>query len=244
MAVAIVAVLVIVLFPVFPTHGKARAIACISNLKQIGLAMAQYQQDYDEHLPPRQSVDGNRHLVSWRAEIFPYLKSRQVFACPSNITRSWHDIENDGFDRSYAVNSSGGGRNNIGGPFNDAHPYLRQEKLPTPESTIIIVESTAAFNDYNPLFPAAFAEPTRRGWRTGHLFCGHSGDPNVLYADYHAKGLRSPLDTLTTLPWNASPGTKPLNGWTIDGSAFSPTDEATARSTIQYGLSQQKNARQ
>ena len=50
--IAIIAILAAILFPVFSTaREKARQSACLSNLKQIGLAMMQYTQDYDEQLP-------------------------------------------------------------------------------------------------------------------------------------------------------------------------------------------------
>jgi len=50
--IAIIAILAAILFPVFATaRDKARQTACISNLKQIGIAFVQYTQDYDEMVP-------------------------------------------------------------------------------------------------------------------------------------------------------------------------------------------------
>src|SRR5712692_8337078 len=50
--IAIIAILAAILFPVFAqARDKARQTACLSNLKQIGSALAMYVQDYDEHLP-------------------------------------------------------------------------------------------------------------------------------------------------------------------------------------------------
>ena len=47
--IAIIAVLAAVLFPVFSqAREKARQSACLSNLRQIGMAAMQYVQDYDE----------------------------------------------------------------------------------------------------------------------------------------------------------------------------------------------------
>src|SRR5437868_12442211 len=49
--IAIIAILAAILFPVFAqAREKARAISCLSNIKQVGLAMIMYAQDYDEHL--------------------------------------------------------------------------------------------------------------------------------------------------------------------------------------------------
>ena len=55
--IAIIAILAAILFPVFAkVREKARQTACLSNMKQLGLAFVQYSQDYDEMNP-----DG----VSW-----------------------------------------------------------------------------------------------------------------------------------------------------------------------------------
>jgi type II secretory pathway pseudopilin PulG len=52
--IAIIAILAAILFPVFArARENARRSSCASNLKQIGLALAQYAQDYDERMPNR-----------------------------------------------------------------------------------------------------------------------------------------------------------------------------------------------
>ena len=59
--IAIIAILAAILFPVFAkARSKARAAACLSNLKQIGTAVMMYTQDYDETLPfKRYMEDGS-----------------------------------------------------------------------------------------------------------------------------------------------------------------------------------------
>src|SRR3989442_15787846 len=50
--IAIIAILAAILFPVFATaRGKARQTSCLSNMKQIGIGLYMYVQDYDETLP-------------------------------------------------------------------------------------------------------------------------------------------------------------------------------------------------
>ncbi|HAZ63111.1 MAG TPA: prepilin-type cleavage/methylation domain-containing protein, partial [Armatimonadetes bacterium] len=45
--IAIIAILAAILFPVFAkARERARTISCASNMKQIGLALMQYTQDY------------------------------------------------------------------------------------------------------------------------------------------------------------------------------------------------------
>ena len=55
--IAIIAILAAILFPVFAkAREKARQTSCLSNVKQLALALIQYAQDYDErmaaYLPP------------------------------------------------------------------------------------------------------------------------------------------------------------------------------------------------
>ena len=51
--------------------------ACLSNLKQMSLALTMYTQDYDERLPPMQSMAGTQKCIE------PYIRNRQVFNCPA-----------------------------------------------------------------------------------------------------------------------------------------------------------------
>ena len=79
--IAIIAILAAILFPVFAqAREKARAISCLSNLKQIGLACMQYVQDYDETYMYRSQAP----LGHWGYAAYPYIKNFGVFTCPSN----------------------------------------------------------------------------------------------------------------------------------------------------------------
>ncbi len=88
---AIVFILAAILFPVFQRgHGdNARLASCQSNLKQIGLGMLQYAQDYDERLPciASNSVASStrpfQHPYGWADGIQPYIKSLGVLQCPT-----------------------------------------------------------------------------------------------------------------------------------------------------------------
>jgi prepilin-type N-terminal cleavage/methylation domain-containing protein/prepilin-type processing-associated H-X9-DG protein len=74
--IAIIAILAAILFPVFAqAREKARATTCVSNLKQAGLAVAMYAQDYDEVLPFAAMNPANQPLVMWYDLVEPYVKS-------------------------------------------------------------------------------------------------------------------------------------------------------------------------
>jgi len=88
--ISIIAVLAAMLFPVFArARESARRSSCLSNLKQVGLAFMQYNQDYDERYPlSSYDPDGNGH-VSWTVSAQPYMKSIQLFRCPSDTGSRW-----------------------------------------------------------------------------------------------------------------------------------------------------------
>lgn len=82
--IAIIAILAAILFPVFArARENARRSSCLNNTKQIGLGLMQYAQDYDERLPFSQSYDGTPNSGRWPKKVMPYLKSTQIFTCPS-----------------------------------------------------------------------------------------------------------------------------------------------------------------
>ncbi len=84
--IAIIAILAAILFPVFAkAREKARQSSCASNLKQIGLGMLQYVQDYDETVVPDRIPPWGTASVYYSTIqlLSPYFKSAQVFDCPS-----------------------------------------------------------------------------------------------------------------------------------------------------------------
>jgi prepilin-type N-terminal cleavage/methylation domain-containing protein/prepilin-type processing-associated H-X9-DG protein len=93
--IAIIAILAAILFPVFArAREKARAASCLSNMRQIGLAMNMYTSDYDERLVPlaiQVPVTGAAIVpsttVTWWPDLLnPYVKNAQLFRCP-NVTQ-------------------------------------------------------------------------------------------------------------------------------------------------------------
>jgi prepilin-type N-terminal cleavage/methylation domain-containing protein/prepilin-type processing-associated H-X9-DG protein len=92
--IAIIAILAAILFPVFAqAREKARAITCVSNMREIGTSMLMYQQDYDEifcapliNQPPGGNwVDGTNDPQTWDRLIQPYMKNTAIITCPSDI---------------------------------------------------------------------------------------------------------------------------------------------------------------
>src|SRR6476661_2454795 len=86
--IAIIAILAAILFPVFArARENARRASCQSNLKQLGLGLMQYTQDYDERYPIGQLNGGATSSgIGWGGAIYPYVKSSQIFTCTSDTT--------------------------------------------------------------------------------------------------------------------------------------------------------------
>ncbi|MDF2440636.1 MAG: hypothetical protein JWN98_1620 [Abditibacteriota bacterium] len=121
--IAIIAILAAILFPVFArARENARRASCQSNLKQVGLGILQYTQDYDERYPITNNINyGGEGWGLWRVHIYPYVKSTQIFTCPSatrdtnnctytntpsgNLTMSWN--WNYGVNENVIYNGSG-----------------------------------------------------------------------------------------------------------------------------------------
>jgi prepilin-type N-terminal cleavage/methylation domain-containing protein/prepilin-type processing-associated H-X9-DG protein len=85
--IAIIAILAAILFPVFAkAREKARQTSCLSNLRQIGTAILSYAQDADETFPAVVICYGSRRITYFYA-VSPYIKNKQIWACPSNPTK-------------------------------------------------------------------------------------------------------------------------------------------------------------
>src|ERR1043166_5863798 len=83
-AIAIIAILAAILFPVFAqAREKARAISCLSNMKQLGTSLAMYATDYDGSLM-QTSYEHPTLKIHWSYIVQPYVKNQQIFVCPSD----------------------------------------------------------------------------------------------------------------------------------------------------------------
>src|SRR5918997_5563760 len=112
--IAIIAILAAILFPVFAqARDKARGSTCLSNLKQMGLAITMYIQD-NEGYPMMSSPSAQVPRTRWPDYIFPYVKNEQVYLCPSAplelFGKAWaHNDQKkyggDGYNFQYLRNS-------------------------------------------------------------------------------------------------------------------------------------------
>jgi len=169
--IAIIAILAAILFPVFAqAREKARAASCLSNQKQLALAMVSYSQDYDETYP----MANWNNRVAWDTMVHPYTSSGRgggtlkdnmgkggdnVLACPSDSIERKASIYTDGEGtvtmagaitrRSYALPATinwGQGFDNIEASGQGFQPMFKNEgrtlaAIPSPAELFMIVEA-------------------------------------------------------------------------------------------------------
>jgi prepilin-type N-terminal cleavage/methylation domain-containing protein/prepilin-type processing-associated H-X9-DG protein len=175
--IAIIAILAAILFPVFAqARDKARQASCLSNLKQMGIAVLQYSQDADEAYPV--GIDVNNWVnTGWQIRVQPYCKSLGVFACPSDSlagqgssAATWGGVGISYAGNSY-YNGWDGTANILRGPMSSAGATwlqaasLSQGDIPRPAESILITEkhSDALVDNY------AKNKDQNRGFETGNL---------------------------------------------------------------------------
>jgi len=213
--IAIIALLAAILFPVFGrARENARRISCMSNMKQIGLGILQYSQDYDEFLPPSRNSPAGV-ATPWQWIIQPYLKSTQLFKCPSNqqtgrvlnTTYSGNDIPRSYYSNAgYTTQTYGPGGTR---PMAD-NASQKLAALESTSTTILIAEredysNKASANTYNDKLNDSreiFDSTNNRTYLTNHL-----GMSTYTFADGHAKAMK-PSATIT-----------PLHMWLVSGQA-------------------------
>jgi prepilin-type N-terminal cleavage/methylation domain-containing protein/prepilin-type processing-associated H-X9-DG protein len=200
--IAIIAILAAILFPVFArARENARRTSCMSNLKQIGLGVMQYTQDYDEKYPLNtympivladgtSSTPGNKFSVyvgstgkylTWMDFIYPYVKSTQLFVCPS--ATAGDTTPSYGYNNAFA-----------GGP---GWPYQYKYGAPIGSVSLSAV-SRAAENvlimDYSNPY-AAYANPNDGAFpwsrdanpTVSNRVVPHLDGGTICYADGHVK---------------------------------------------------------
>lgn len=208
--IAIIAILAAILFPVFArARENARRTSCLNNMKQIGLGMMQYTQDYDERYPPNfpqiGTPDGIPDIVdtdpskpsgvfritanagsptdnfqTWMDLIFPYVKSVQIFVCPSSVVA--RTTPNYGYSTAFGGYSSMIA-SNYGLTGYASYTPLAMAAVTRPAEVIIGTEYSLAYSyTTTPYNMASNASNPANNIVTPHLDGG-----NQIFADGHAK---------------------------------------------------------
>ncbi|RYX86741.1 DUF1559 domain-containing protein [bacterium] len=167
--IAIIAILAAILFPVFArARENARKTSCLSNEKQIGIGVMQYLQDYDEKYPVQDESQTPPYL--WFSPVQPYIKSTQVFRCPS-ATDAAHNNNSVTTPSDYVANGF------FARGASQAQFQNVSEQIMTAERA-----DNATDIDYHPWDPNEFQS---------HIAINrHLEGSNFLFADGHAKWMK------------------------------------------------------
>jgi prepilin-type N-terminal cleavage/methylation domain-containing protein/prepilin-type processing-associated H-X9-DG protein len=173
--IAIIAILAAILFPVFAqAREKARATSCLSNMKQIGLAIMMYEQDYDEILipayiywegpwaqPPTPSQYPNGIIAYYLDLAHPYSKNAGMWRCPNGWQGSdWgreHFEEGLGPMKRTITISYGGNINAVNPSYAPGQKSLAS--VVAPASMFQFVESPAEMIWDNPIMQGINGKP-------------------------------------------------------------------------------------
>jgi prepilin-type N-terminal cleavage/methylation domain-containing protein len=205
--IAIIAILAAILFPVFAqAREKARQSACASNCRQIGIALMMYAQDYDEILVMR--YYGAKQELSWKDPMAPYLKSADIYRCPSNPAARKPDALGR-FAGGYAMWLPDPTLAAAIG-YGAAYPQP-MAGIANPASSLIILEHSYKWADTGPYLaynepakdPSAVPGPSE--WNSGHDVAAG----NIIYLDGHARYTR----LIRTFDDRTADG---LNQWRFD----------------------------
>jgi len=218
--IAIIAILAAILFPVFAqAREKARQITCTSNQKEIGIAILQYVQDYDETIPPSNYNDvATGSPDTWMNIIDAYVKAgypnhavatgsqiASVFTCPdyqatavtANATPAHSYVANANIMPPWITGT---------GETAATNPPLTIAALHAPASVVLIGEAAGGSRiftwgddvDTAPVIPgqtAAVFGSTQAIYLRARL--RHNGGSNYLFADGHVKWFHGPSPSFT-----------------------------------------------
>jgi prepilin-type processing-associated H-X9-DG protein len=160
----------------YAEYGGRRS-TCQSNLKQIGLGMMQYMQDYDDHMPIVAVTAPDPY--GWADAIQPYVKSTQILQCPTEFVIGSNDPRKTGYtDYWYNTNLSG----------------LSIAKVTNPAMTLMLGDGNDGTDATNARYTLRSLPPT---WLNGTTMppYRHFGFANYTFVDGHVKSLMPGVPT-------------------------------------------------
>lgn len=184
----------ILLPPLNRARQQAKKIACLSNMRQMGVALQAYLPDFEYHLPPSSChiSDPNQH---WLQILSKYTREQLLFRCPSDTTKNfvdWHrpliEQKNTRFS-SFAVNSLLDPIHFRYGPR--TNKYNNVNNIPRPSYCVWLSEApnTANFNLADHIHPESW-EGSVGYARQFVAWDRHKATSNYLLADGHVENLK------------------------------------------------------
>jgi prepilin-type N-terminal cleavage/methylation domain-containing protein/prepilin-type processing-associated H-X9-DG protein len=201
--IAIISVLASILFPVFArARENARRASCMSNMKQIALACIMYTQDYDGALFPYKYQNSSNNNGSEMNMVQPYVKSTQVFRCPSSLQTydgssvncstnptHWY-CSSYGFPAVALVDNRRAVLQNMS--FGYTGSVIILDSIPSPSQTCLLAETKKATDTTNTWGYTRFngTNLTATGYDGLPVLDRHLGGSNYAFVDGHVKWLK------------------------------------------------------
>jgi len=212
-SLALLFVVAAILLPFFARQRQYPRFNCLSNEKQIGLALLQYSEDYDERFPPISSVNGSK---TWRGIIYPYIKSPSPYQCPNDPIKG---VGSDGLPTSYMGNYSGekGPQNPYAGEglfSSPGTPGVSTNDIPHPELLIALCDGLGTG-------PGVTIGSGLSAAGNSKISARHMDGTNFLFADGHAKWLK-PQNTANATPSSIDTNDQSWNAANPDGPVSHP----------------------
>ena len=187
--IAIISLLAAILFPVFArARENARKSSCLNNQKQIGVAFLQYCQDYDEFYPLTTMTSGAMTPTSsWTLHIQPYIKSTQVYRCPSDTGVHWATAvlppNPPPYTTSYKLNAW----------MASTNVYGHLANLQKPAQTIFIADVTQALggDHFHPFYWGNPPENTGSAFMNGATWDNAGSQTKEIALTRHLEGFNS-----------------------------------------------------
>jgi prepilin-type N-terminal cleavage/methylation domain-containing protein/prepilin-type processing-associated H-X9-DG protein len=174
--IAIISILAAILFPVFArARENARRASCQSNEKQLALGLMMYSQDHDDRMVPAAGYYVGTALYYWPSLVQPYIKSNQVFKCPSDPDKTPYDGSTAGHYVSYGMSQL----LRAGLPSGVQAPTLAQ--ITQPSATVLLTDTTGNTTGWQ-------VQPTPLGGSTPQY--RHLDTTVVAFCDGHVKAMQ------------------------------------------------------
>jgi prepilin-type N-terminal cleavage/methylation domain-containing protein/prepilin-type processing-associated H-X9-DG protein len=171
--IGIIGVLAAIILPAMHSaRERARTADCMNNLKQIGLALQQYTNDFDGYLPHEDTNNDQNIEWCWYYRIDPYLESRGLEESRVNDVKMCPGVRKSKQSReeSYRMNSK----------LEESEdertwPFRNIDSIPLPSATVCVFDGETG------------GEKIKFKGKDENFAKRHQGGGNILFLDWHIK---------------------------------------------------------